>query len=62
MVEHHARRLGGLARRVRNVKALDREGIEVLFAQVQRLGEGPGTRLLRTLFGQQAGQLDVCIF
>ena len=59
VVKHHARRLRGLARRVRDVEALDRQVIQALHRQIQRLGERARARLLRTLLGQQARQLNV---
>ena len=59
VVEHHARCLGGFARSVRNVEALDRELVQVLRRQVQCLGQGTRAGLLRALFRQKAGQLQV---
>ena len=61
VVKHHAGGLRGLARRVRNVEALDRQGIEVFLRQIQRLGQGARARLLRARLGQQARQLQVGI-
>ncbi len=59
VVEHHARGLGGFARRVRDVKALDGELVQVFGWQVQCLGQRAGARLLRAFLGQQPGQLQV---
>ncbi|MNV49128.1 hypothetical protein D3C71_1410710 [compost metagenome] len=59
VVEHHARRLGGFARRVRDVKTLDGELVKVFGRQVQRFGQRPGAGLLRSFFCQQTGQLQV---
>jgi hypothetical protein len=58
VLEHHARGLRRLARRVRDVEALDAEVVQVVAREVQRLDQRAGARLLRAFFGQQAGQLQ----
>ena len=57
-MEHHARRLGRLAGRVRNVETFDAERIEIVGRQIQGVDQGAGAGLLRAFFRQQAGQLD----
>ncbi len=58
-MKHDARGLRGLARRVGNVKALNPQGVDVIWHQIQRLHQGASPRLLRAFLAEQAGQLDV---
>ena len=60
--EHHTRGLRVLACRVRNIKTLDVQLVQIVGGQIERLSQRPGAGLLRTFFGQQAGQLQFGVF
>ena len=59
VLKHHARRLGGFARRMRDVETLNAQEVQIVLRQVQRLRQRAGAGLLRAFFGKQAGQLQL---
>ena len=65
MLEHHARSLGGLARRVTDVEALDAQSVQhgLVGIQVQRFGQRHGAGRLGTGFAQgpRQGQFGVLL-
>ena len=61
LLEDHARRLGGFASGVRNIKTFNAQLIKIVQPQIKRIGQGPAAGLLRALLGQQAGELQTDI-